>query len=158
MNDEAAFAAAIQNAPEDGDIRLAYADWLEARGDVRGEYLRLEHQLSQMQLTRRLAHVREQIDPSWIALVRRDAGPMTWYPKRFTQRIVEGKAVPGVYFPETGTPVFSSGERTTTSLYRNEEQTQWGFSANQMNPFCKSRVTMNVGRPPLAAWTEYACA
>lgn len=99
MNDEAAFIAAIHAAPHDNNVRLAYADWLEERNDIRSEYLRLEHQLSQMQITLRLSQLREQIDPSWIALVARDTVPMSWYSKRVTQRIVEGKAVPGVCFP-----------------------------------------------------------
>jgi uncharacterized protein (TIGR02996 family) len=79
MNDEAAFLAAIQAAPEDGNLRLAYADWLEERGDVRGEYLRLEQQLSLSPIALRLVQLREQIDPSWIALVRRATAPMAWY-------------------------------------------------------------------------------
>src|SRR5262249_19063984 len=100
MNDEAAFLAAIQAAPEDGNLRLVYADWLEERGDVRGEYLRLEHQLSLSPITLRLVQLREQIDPSWIALVRRATAPMTWYSSnRVTHRIAEGKVVPGLCFP-----------------------------------------------------------
>jgi uncharacterized protein (TIGR02996 family) len=99
MNDEAAFLAAIHAAPEDGNLRLVYADWLEERGDPRGEYLRLEYQLSHMPITLRLAQLREQIDPSWIALVGRHAVQMTYYSNRRTCRIAEGKVVPGVYFP-----------------------------------------------------------
>lgn len=97
MTDDASFLAAIQSAPGDDDLRLVYADWLEERGDLRGEYLRLEHQLSQIQ--RRLPQIREQIDPSWIAQVGGDAVQMYWYSKQVTQRIADGKVVPGVYFP-----------------------------------------------------------
>jgi uncharacterized protein (TIGR02996 family) len=67
MSDEAGFLRAIQESPEDDDARLVYADWLEDRGDVRGEYLRLEHQLAQVPL--RMAQLREQIDPAWLASV-----------------------------------------------------------------------------------------
>ncbi len=67
MNDEAAFLAAIEAALDDDDLRLVYADWLEERGDLRGEYLRLEHQLAQ--IPPRLAQLREQIDPAWVARV-----------------------------------------------------------------------------------------
>jgi len=45
-----------------------YADWLEERGDVRGEYLRLEHQLAQL---------REQIDPAWLTAV--SCGANSWW-------------------------------------------------------------------------------
>ena len=96
MNDEA-FLAAIHATPEDDNLRLVYADWLEERDDLRGEYLRLEHQLAQTQL--RLAQLREQIDPSWIAQVEPDVVQMYWYSRRVTQRIAEGKVIPGVYFP-----------------------------------------------------------
>src|SRR5262249_44410075 len=66
MSDEAGFLRAIQENPEE-DARLAYADWLEERGDIRGEYLRLEHQLANLPL--RLAQLREQIDQDWLASV-----------------------------------------------------------------------------------------
>jgi uncharacterized protein (TIGR02996 family) len=64
MSDEAGFLRAIQENPEDDDARLVYADWLEERSDIRGEYLRLEHQLAHIF---RLAQLREQIDQSWLA-------------------------------------------------------------------------------------------
>jgi len=67
MSDEAGFLRVIQENPEDDAVRLVYADWLEERGDVRGEYLRLEHQLEQISL--RLAQLRAQIDPAWLATV-----------------------------------------------------------------------------------------
>ncbi len=74
MSDEAGFLRAIQENPEDDDARLVYADWLEERGDMRGEYLRLEHQLVQIPL--RLAQLRQHIDPAWLAICSRLAG--TW--------------------------------------------------------------------------------
>lgn len=41
MNDEKAFLTAILEQPDDDSKKLIYADWLEERGDARGEYLRL---------------------------------------------------------------------------------------------------------------------
>jgi uncharacterized protein (TIGR02996 family) len=41
MNEERAFLAAILERPDDDARKLVYADWLEERGDPRGEYLRL---------------------------------------------------------------------------------------------------------------------
>jgi uncharacterized protein (TIGR02996 family) len=41
MTDERAFLAAILEQPDDDARKLIYADWLEERGDPRGEYLRL---------------------------------------------------------------------------------------------------------------------
>ncbi len=42
MTDEAGLLQAILNAPDDATLRLVYADWLEERGDPRGEYLRCQ--------------------------------------------------------------------------------------------------------------------
>jgi uncharacterized protein (TIGR02996 family) len=41
MSTEEAFLHAIQDHPDDVATRLAYADWLEERGDLRAEYIRL---------------------------------------------------------------------------------------------------------------------
>ena len=69
MAEDAGFLRAIRERPDDGAARLVYADWLEERGDPRGEYLRLEQQLAQ--LLPRLAQLQSQIDPTWLAAVRR---------------------------------------------------------------------------------------
>src|SRR5437660_377568 len=61
MNDDAAFLRAIRENPDDPIHCLVYADWLEERGDPRGEYLRLGC---------RLAELRDRIDPVWLASVR----------------------------------------------------------------------------------------
>jgi sulfatase modifying factor 1 len=47
MNDEATFLQAMQEHPEDTALRLVFADWLEERGDPRGELVRLLHTLTQ---------------------------------------------------------------------------------------------------------------
>jgi sulfatase modifying factor 1 len=47
MNDESAFLQAMQEHPEDTALRLVFADWLEERGDPRGELIRLLHTLTQ---------------------------------------------------------------------------------------------------------------
>jgi uncharacterized protein (TIGR02996 family) len=44
MTEEGAFIRAILAAPDDAALRLVYADWLEERGDPRGEYLRCQCQ------------------------------------------------------------------------------------------------------------------
>jgi formylglycine-generating enzyme len=46
-NDEASFVRAMQEHPEDTSLRLVFADWLEERGDARGELIRLLHTLTQ---------------------------------------------------------------------------------------------------------------
>jgi uncharacterized protein (TIGR02996 family) len=58
---------ALRERPEDDVTRLVYADWLEERGEIRGEYLRLEHQFAQIAL--HLIQLRKQIDHTWLAHV-----------------------------------------------------------------------------------------
>jgi len=60
MTDDALLRS-IREDPDDPARRLVYADWLEERGDVRGEYLRLSC---------RLAELRPGIDRAWLAAVR----------------------------------------------------------------------------------------
>jgi formylglycine-generating enzyme len=47
MHDEQAFLQAMQEKPDDTTLRLVFADWLEERGDHRGELIRLLHTLTQ---------------------------------------------------------------------------------------------------------------
>jgi uncharacterized protein (TIGR02996 family) len=67
MTDSEWFDRAIRDNVNDDDLRLAYADWLEERGDIRGEYLRLECLLKS--IPARLTQLREKIDPTWLAAV-----------------------------------------------------------------------------------------
>lgn len=64
---DAELLAAVTANPLDDEAREVYADWLEQRGDPRGEYLRLEHQLHR--IPRRLAELAPNIDPKWIDAV-----------------------------------------------------------------------------------------
>jgi uncharacterized protein (TIGR02996 family) len=47
MNEEAAFLEAMLEDPNDLALRIVFADWLEERGDPRGELLHLTHILTQ---------------------------------------------------------------------------------------------------------------
>src|SRR5437762_1580159 len=66
---EATFLEAIRAAPDDDEVRRVYADWLDERGDPRGEYLRLEIQL--VRGPARLAELAAALDPSWLYKVQR---------------------------------------------------------------------------------------
>ena len=66
---ERAFLDAIARDPEDHEARIVYADWLEQRGDPRGEYVRLE--ALQYRIPRRLAELEPTLDPVWLAAVGR---------------------------------------------------------------------------------------
>lgn len=71
MNEELerGFLEAIAHDPDDEEARAVYADWLEERGDPRGEYLRLELQL--FQLPKRLAELAPSIDERWLETIAR---------------------------------------------------------------------------------------
>ena len=66
---ERAFIEAIQRDPEDDEARTVYADWLEQRGDPRGEWVRLE--ALQYKLPRRLTDLAAKLDPAWLATMAR---------------------------------------------------------------------------------------
>lgn len=66
---EQTFLAAIAANPHDREARAVYADWLDERGDPRGEYLRLE--LLQHELPARMAALAAALDEAWLAQVVR---------------------------------------------------------------------------------------
>jgi uncharacterized protein (TIGR02996 family) len=66
---ETAFIDAIRKNPDDDEARAVYADWLEERGDPRGEYLRLEIQMHRLPL--RMVELSAAIAPDWIEVVAR---------------------------------------------------------------------------------------
>jgi uncharacterized protein (TIGR02996 family) len=77
MDDETLFLKALRDNPHDGNLRQVYADWLEERGDPRGELLRIESKLAGLppkgvparQLRRRLQELRAAVDPAWLARI-----------------------------------------------------------------------------------------
>jgi uncharacterized protein (TIGR02996 family) len=76
---ELALFRALQAESDNDGLRLAYADWLEERGDPRGEYLRLECLLANRledstrrpALEARLDELRRGINRIWMTLVQR---------------------------------------------------------------------------------------
>src|SRR5262245_33612921 len=78
MTDDRAFINAIIANPDDNDLRLVYADWLEERGDPRGEFLRLEAAAARsteasdfLAKHGRLQELRQLIDRGWLAQMGR---------------------------------------------------------------------------------------
>jgi uncharacterized protein (TIGR02996 family) len=89
---ELSFIDAIRNNPDDDEARAVYADWLEERGDLRGEYLRLEAQLHR--IPPRLVELARSISPTWlVTLARRydvvlvSAGPNKIHVIRETRQV-----------------------------------------------------------------------
>jgi uncharacterized protein (TIGR02996 family) len=78
MNDEAALLAAVEAAPHDAGLRLVYADWLDERGDPRGELIRIEEEMGRLpvfidrfwELKPRRNELRAATAPEWLAAMR----------------------------------------------------------------------------------------
>ena len=83
MNTEEAFERDILDHPFDDARRLIYADWLEERGDERGELLRLQHNLSRMSIgddgyresCTREKELLKTLDKVWVHRMRRYTTP-----------------------------------------------------------------------------------
>lgn len=80
MTDDRAFIDAILAAPDDTALRLVYADWLEERGDLRAEFLRLDVEARRgggvphrrvRKLRARLRELRPEISRDWLAFLDR---------------------------------------------------------------------------------------
>jgi uncharacterized protein (TIGR02996 family) len=71
---EQPFLRALFGEPDNGALRLVYADWLDERGDPRGEFLRLTVLRKRSgrpgeQAASRLCRLRRGIDARWAAIV-----------------------------------------------------------------------------------------
>jgi uncharacterized protein (TIGR02996 family) len=78
MTEDEGFLRALLAHPDDTTTRLVYADWLDERGDPRGEFLRLELRLAELGgderspwIRDRLLELRQAIDPAWLARLDR---------------------------------------------------------------------------------------
>jgi uncharacterized protein (TIGR02996 family) len=99
MTPEEAFLQALIESPDDDTPRLIFADWLEERGDSRGEFLRLECRLRSLPEScsdygrwyERLAQLAGEVDIRWLAAVCRvhlETGPSHAHPRRCPLNVV----------------------------------------------------------------------
>jgi uncharacterized protein (TIGR02996 family) len=78
MTSDEAFLQAIRDDPEDNAVRLVYADWLEERGDPRGELVRIEEEMRQLpvfgdrywELKPRRNELRAAVAADWLGAMR----------------------------------------------------------------------------------------
>jgi uncharacterized protein (TIGR02996 family) len=84
MHEEEAFTLAMLAAPREDAPRLVYADWLDARGDPRGELLRITTQIEMIERSEwphdipgRLARVRQvgHLVSRWRQLIKSEYLP-----------------------------------------------------------------------------------
>src|SRR5213078_1683780 len=97
--DHAAFLRAIRAAPDDDLPRLVYADYLDERGDPRGEFIRLQCELARgdcpplraRELLRRGAELLDRYDAVWAGLLAEAAYEAT-FRRGFVEEIEIGAA------------------------------------------------------------------
>jgi uncharacterized protein (TIGR02996 family) len=97
MNEEESILRSIQAHPADAAVRLVYADWLEERGDLRGEFIRIQEEMNTLpvysdryaELKRRRNELIEQVDAGWrerLGYVPRHRPMFTHLPERRIER------------------------------------------------------------------------
>jgi uncharacterized protein (TIGR02996 family) len=72
MDDDRGFVRAILSDPGDRAARLVFADWLDERGDPRGEYIRVSAAAGKRTgraAKARLAELRRAIAPGWLPIL-----------------------------------------------------------------------------------------
>jgi uncharacterized protein (TIGR02996 family) len=88
MRDDDGFLDAIRASPGDDLHRLIYADWLDERGDPRGNFIRLHLALAsagpdhidRVAGEHELSHLRKDCDPTWLAVIEPEHVPPTGDP------------------------------------------------------------------------------
>jgi uncharacterized protein (TIGR02996 family) len=83
MTDEAGFLDAIKANPGDVMLRLVYADWLEERGDPRGDFIRLHLALAatapdhadRVAGEHELSDLRKCCDAAWLVVIEPERTP-----------------------------------------------------------------------------------
>jgi type VI secretion system protein ImpC len=91
------FLRSIWEHPQDDTPRLAYADWLELRGDAHGEFIRIQIELTrggrdrlqELGLRQRERALLERFGPTWAEPVLRQ-GLMPWFRRGFRQPVERG--------------------------------------------------------------------
>ena len=94
--DERPFVEAIVANPNDDELRLVYADWLEEHGDERAEWLRAEIVMRRLRnwspdhrLTRkRIRELQQRLDVGWCATLARAPVWNCGYPDRL--EVIDG--------------------------------------------------------------------
>src|SRR5688572_12656020 len=84
MTHQEAFVQSILEAPDDDDVRLIYADWLEERGDPRGEFIRLQIELAKYRTGQRPTELTQRERALIQAHGREWAGPLAELARSWT--------------------------------------------------------------------------
>lgn len=103
------FLRAILDAPDDVGLRLSYADWLDERGDPRGEFIRVQCELASLpedsprrgELQKREKQLLEQHASEWVGPLRDLVEK-----REFRRGFVEGITVEDTQFLENADAIF----------------------------------------------------
>jgi uncharacterized protein (TIGR02996 family) len=116
--DDEALLRAVLAHPADDAPRLVYADWLDERGDPRGEYLRVDLELGRAgkradRLLVRARRLRKELPRPWVVAVSRGpVGKTCWLDWSYSDRPVEYRK-----WKETPTPEWDEVEAAFRQLW-----------------------------------------
>lgn len=112
MEQERALVEAIRAQPEDDDIRLVYADWLQDRGDPRGEFITAQVRWHQARLAwdaaamkqqaAREHELRQQHEAAWLAPLE----TLGLYGAEFRRGFLESAGIQATKFFKNGSKLF----------------------------------------------------
>ncbi len=172
MSEEAAFLVAIREHPDDAMPRLAFADWLEERGDPRAAYLRLVVEIASRcrqdratdDLCARLAELARGIDKDWREAVgiRYDVVLETVVPRMWIRVLVALRALTGLGLRDAVDVVRSAPAVVRASVLREDadafkEDLEDGYGPGRMGKLerlpksqscCRVAVRLAAGGSP----------
>ena len=117
---EDAFIRAIQENPNDGIALLVYADWLDERGDPRGEFLRLLHLAHST--PKRMKELSKSLDAKWLRKVMKAFNAMDLerlFVVGLTNEVIRVRAY--VYIPGWTRHTFCDKRYYTVASFRNAD-------------------------------------
>src|SRR5437016_4037405 len=125
MSGDESFLQAIVEDPDDDGLRLVFADWLEERGDPRGEFIRLQCELARLPksdqrrapLEARAAELLEQHEEAWLGPLR--SWLLDW---EFGRGFVERASIRGAILQEHGDELFRLTPLLHLSVQEGREQ------------------------------------
>ncbi|WP_197443246.1 ATPase, T2SS/T4P/T4SS family [Lignipirellula cremea] len=123
MSSETALLQAVLAHPLDGDVRCIYADWLEDRGDPRGEFLRVQSALAhppenyeaRVALHIRDRQLRETIELAWIRQLGYADTPTPLVDLQVPRRVIDLLSVLAAVNHQA-TPLLQRGEELVVAL------------------------------------------
>lgn len=128
MSSEQSFVEAILHSPDDDALRLIFADWLEERGDPRGEFIRVQYALMDEKLDKRTWFELKTREEQLIAEHgRKWAGPVKDVARfyDFHRGMVEEVSLDAKLFLRHATLLFTSSPIRSATIQPDEAVPPW---------------------------------